>query len=156
MLVRGEVDFILCYDVPDLPQLSRIALLQDDLVLVTLPGPHKGKPIAFVDALEESLAMPEQGDSVRSAVTRLARDLGLDLKIAHEVRSISAMKSFVSRGAASSILPFASVADEVRVGKLDARRIVTPPRSGGPCPGPSSKRGRFTTKPGSPVPFGPP
>ena len=36
-LARGEVDLILCYDVPDLPQFSRTALLQDDLVLVTQP-----------------------------------------------------------------------------------------------------------------------
>ena len=43
-LVRGEVDFILCYDVPDLPQLSRVAMLQDDLVLVTLPGPARESP----------------------------------------------------------------------------------------------------------------
>lgn len=126
MLLRGEVDFILGYDVPDLPQRSRVALLQDDLVLVTLPGPRKGEPVAFVEALEESLAMPEEGDSVRNAVTRHARELGLELKIAYEVRSLSAMKSLVTRGAASSILPYASVADEVAAGKLDARRVVTP------------------------------
>jgi LysR family transcriptional regulator, nitrogen assimilation regulatory protein len=125
-LLRGEVDFILCYDVPDLPQLSRTALLQDDLVLVTLPGLYKGKPIAFVDVLEESLAMPEQGDSVRTVVTRTARDLGLELRVAYEVRSISAMKNLVARGAASSVLPYFSVIDEVKAGKLDARPIVMP------------------------------
>jgi LysR family nitrogen assimilation transcriptional regulator len=125
-LTNGEVDFILCYDVPDSPRFSRTALLQDDLVLVTLPGPDKGHPVAFVDALDESLAMPEEGDTVRSAVTRTARDLGLELKVAYEVRSISAMKSLVSRGAAAAILPFASVIQEVRAGKLDARPIVTP------------------------------
>jgi LysR family transcriptional regulator, nitrogen assimilation regulatory protein len=126
MLTRGEVDFILGYDVPDLPQLSRVALLRDDLVLVTLPGPQKGEPIAFVDALDEGLAMPEEGDSVRNVVTRHARELGLELKIAYEVRSIAAMKNLVVRGAASSILPYASVAEEVRTGKLDARRMITP------------------------------
>ena len=125
-LVRDEVDFILCYDVPDLPQLSRVALLQDDLVLVTLPGPLKGQPIALVEALEDSLAMPEEGDTVRTLVTRTARDLGLDVKIAHEVRSVSAMKSLVSRGAASSILPYFAVLDEVRAGTLDARPITMP------------------------------
>jgi LysR family nitrogen assimilation transcriptional regulator len=125
-LLRNEVDFILCYDVPDLPQLSRVALLQDDLVLVTLPGPRKGEPIAFVDALDESLAMPEQGDSVRNIALRTARELGLELKVAYEVRSISAMKNLVARGAASSILPYFSVIDEVKAGKLDARPIITP------------------------------
>jgi len=125
-LSRGEVDFILCYDIPDLPHLSRTALLQDDLVLVTLPGPRKGEPVAFVDVLEESLAMPEAGDTVRTVASRTARELGLELKIAYEVRSISAMKSLVSRGAASSILPYFSVLDEVQSGKLDARPIIMP------------------------------
>jgi LysR family nitrogen assimilation transcriptional regulator len=126
-LLRGDADYILCYDVPDLPQLSRTALLQDDLVLVTLPGANNGKPIAFVDALEESLAMPEEGDTVRAVVARTARDLGLDLKITYEVRSVSAMKSLVARGSASSVLPYFAVLDEVRAGKLDARPITMPP-----------------------------
>lgn len=125
-LLRGEADYILCYDVPDLPQLSRTALLQDDLVLVTPPGPHKGKPIAFVDALEESIAMPEEGDTVRAVVAKTARELGLELKVAYEVRSISAMKNLVMRGAASSVLPYFAVIDEVRAGKVDARPITMP------------------------------
>jgi LysR family nitrogen assimilation transcriptional regulator len=126
MLVRGEVDFILCYDVPDLAQLSRVAMLQDDLVQVTLPGPRKGEPIALVEALEDSLAMPEEGDSIRTLVARTARDLGLEVKIAHEVRSVSAMKSLVSRGAASCILPYFAVVDEAHAGTLDARPIIMP------------------------------
>lgn len=126
MLSRGDIDFVLGYDIPDLPQFSRTALVQDDLVLVTLPGPQKGQSIAFVDALDEQLAMPEEGDSVRNTVTRLARELGLELRVSYEVRSVSAMKSLVSRGAASCILPYPSVADEVLAGKLDARPVVTP------------------------------
>jgi LysR family nitrogen assimilation transcriptional regulator len=125
-LGRGEADFILCYDVPDLPQFSRTALLQDDLVLATPPRGGNGKPIAFVEALEESIAMPEEGDSVRAVVARAARDLGLDLKVAYEVRSISAMKSRVMRGAASAVLPYFAVLDEVRSQKLDARPITMP------------------------------
>lgn len=125
-LARGEVDFVLCYDVPDLPHLARTALLQDDLVLVTLPRPRKGEPIAFVDALEEILAMPGSGDTVRAVATRTARDLGLDLKVVYEVGSISTMKSLVKRGAASSIMPYFSVIEEVRAGTLDARPITTP------------------------------
>lgn len=125
-LSRGEVDFILCYDVPNSPQFARTALLQDDLVLVTLPGPHKGEPVTFVEALEESLAMPEQGDTVRAVVAREAQELGIELKVSYEVRSVSAMKNLVSRGAASSILPYFAVIDEVRDGKLEARPIILP------------------------------
>jgi len=125
-LSRGEADFILCYDVPDLPQFSRTALLQDDLVLATPPRSANGKPISFVEALEEAIAMPEEGDSVRAVVSRTAHDLGLELKVGYEVRSISAMKSLVARGAASAVLPYFAVLEEVCAHKLDARPITMP------------------------------
>jgi LysR family nitrogen assimilation transcriptional regulator len=125
-LTRGETDFILCYDVPELPHVARMPILQDDLVLVTLPDGEPRKPIAFADLLALDLAMPEDGDTVRTAVAKAAREIKRDLRIAYEVRSISAMKSLVGRGAASAVLPYFAVIDEVRDGKLDARQIVDP------------------------------
>lgn len=125
-LERAELDFVLCYDVPDHPGIGRTALLKDDLVLVTLPSGEPGRPIALVDALDEMLAMPEEGDSVRTAVAKTARDLGLELKVRYEIRSITAMKALTARGAASCILPFASVIEDVREGNLDARPITMP------------------------------
>lgn len=125
-LARAELDFVLCYDVPDLPQFTRTALLQDDLVLVTLPGPKKGEPVPLVEVLNETLAMPEEGDMVRAVVTRNARALGLDLKVAYEVGSVSALKSLASRGAASIIMPYFAVIEELRAGKLDVRPIIRP------------------------------
>jgi LysR family transcriptional regulator, nitrogen assimilation regulatory protein len=127
MLMRHEVDFILCYDVPDLPQFSRIALLREDFVFITPPSPRKGKAIAFAECLEHPLALPESGNAVRSPIARLARELGLEPKIEYEVRSDSAMKSLVRRGVASSIIPYSLVIDEVHAGKLDAHPIDTPP-----------------------------
>jgi LysR family nitrogen assimilation transcriptional regulator len=125
-LARGETDFILCYDVPDLPHVARMPILQDDLVLVTLPGKVPRQPIAFANMLTLDLAMPEEGDTVRTALTAAAREMKRDLRIAYEVRSISAMKSLVERGAASAVLPYFAVIDEVREGKLDARQIIEP------------------------------
>jgi LysR family nitrogen assimilation transcriptional regulator len=125
-LTRGETDFILCYDVPELPHVARMPMLQDDLVLVTLPGENPRQPIAFADTLTLDLAMPEEGDTVRTAIAKAARELNRDLRVAYEVRSISAMKSLVGRGAASAVLPYFAVIDEVREGKLDARQIIEP------------------------------
>jgi LysR family nitrogen assimilation transcriptional regulator len=125
MLERGEVDFILGYDTPDQPQFSRIALMQDDLFLVTKPNGGTKKTIDFAEAIGD-LAMPEAGDAVRNAVLRAAKELGLDLKVAYEVRSVSAMKSLVLRGEAVSILPLFSVAEEVNGGKLGALQIKAP------------------------------
>ncbi|MGD9921721.1 MAG: LysR family transcriptional regulator [Pseudorhodoplanes sp.] len=125
-LTRGETDFILCYDVPELPHIARVPILQDDLVLVTLPGEEPRKPITFADLLALDLAMPEEGDTVRTAVAKAAREMKRELRIAYEVRSISAMKSLVGRGAASAVLPYFAVIDEVRDGRLDARQITEP------------------------------
>lgn len=125
-LETGELDFILCYDVPDLPGIARTALLQDDLVLVTQAAGQSGTPVSLVGALDETLVMPEVGDSVRAAVLKAANDLGLDLKVTFEIRSISAMRALAARGVASAILPYASVNEEVQAGKLDARPIIMP------------------------------
>lgn len=125
-LLRGELDLVLAYDVPDQPQFVRTAMLQDDLVLATLPGAGAQGPIPFAEVLEETLAMPEARDSVRELVVRTARDLGLQPKIAYQVRSIGAIKSLVLRGAAAGILPYASIHQEVHSGTLTARPITSP------------------------------
>lgn len=126
MLERGEVDFILGYDTPDQPQFDRIALMQDDLFLVTQPQDKAKRTVSLVEAIKNDLAMPEAGDAVRNAVHRAAKDLGLDLKVTYEVRSVSAMKNLVSRGEAVSVLPLFSVADEVQAGTLSAMQIKSP------------------------------
>jgi LysR family nitrogen assimilation transcriptional regulator len=126
-VVAGQLNYALCYDVPDQPQVSRIAFLQEDLVFVTRPSRHSGQQIALVDALSEVLAMPEESDTVRMAVAAASRDIGADLKVAHEVRSISAMKTLAVRGTASCILPLAAVAEEVAAGTLAAHPIFMPP-----------------------------
>jgi LysR family nitrogen assimilation transcriptional regulator len=126
MLERGEVDFILGYDTPEQPQFSRIALMQDDLFLVTKPNGGTKRTIDFAEAIRSDLAMPEAGDAVRNAVLRAAKDLGLELRVAYEVRSVSAMKSLVLRGEAVSVLPLFSVAEEVQAGKLGAMQIKAP------------------------------
>jgi LysR family transcriptional regulator, nitrogen assimilation regulatory protein len=125
-LVRGELDMALGYDMPDVPQLERYALLEEDLVFVTLPLAGADATIAFEDFIEEILVLPEEGDSVRRHVTRAAQDIGVRPNIAFEVRSIPAMKSLILRGAGSGVLPYASVLSEVCEGRLLARRITSP------------------------------
>lgn len=126
-LLAGEIDDALCYDAQDQPQLTRRALLQEDLVFVARPDFGKRRQIGLADVLDETLAMPDEADTVRLAVSRAARELGRELKVTYEVRSIAAMKSLAQRGSASCVLPFASVAAEVKGGELVAFPIVQPP-----------------------------
>ncbi|MGE3245547.1 MAG: LysR family transcriptional regulator [Beijerinckiaceae bacterium] len=125
-LSREELDCILCYDVPAAPSLNRIALLQDDLVLVSAPGAQAAGPIDLAEVLKLPLAMPEAGDSIRATTNRAALDLGLQMNVAYEVRSITAMKGLAARGVASCILPYFSVAEDVAKGALAARPIARP------------------------------
>jgi LysR family nitrogen assimilation transcriptional regulator len=125
-LVSGALDYALCYDLPDHPQLERMAFLQEDLVFVSPPGLAAGPDMPLETALAQRLAMPEEPDTLRTAVTAAARDIGASLTVAHDVRSIAAMKSLAIRGTASCILPLAAVSDEVAAGTLEARPIVAP------------------------------
>lgn len=126
-LSRGEIDFALAYDVPETPHVARTELLREDLVLVTLPSMRRGQSVTAAAVLEETLALPESGDTIRELVLQTARDLALEPKIAFEVRSVSGIKNLILRGVALGVLPYGSVVEEVRSGKLEALPIVSPP-----------------------------
>ena len=127
-LARGETDFILCYDVPDLPQFSRIPILQDDLVLVTLAAASACVSRSrFAEVLDLELAMPEEGDTVRIAVAKAARDMKRELS--HCLRGaidLGDEEPGQPRRSGERAAVFFAVIDEVRDGKLDARQIVNP------------------------------
>lgn len=125
-LRRGELDMILAYEVPDDAGYWKRALYQEDLVLVSASPDHSRMPIPFTDALAEPLVLPEPRDSVRALVDRTARELGLQLEIAHEIRSIPGIKTMIIRGAAAGILPFGTVLAEVQARTLSIRPITTP------------------------------
>ena len=125
-IATDRIDAALAYDVPDIPHMSRLAVYQEDLVLVTLPSNRNGEPIMLCDVVEERLALPDIGDNIRTHVATAAKEQGLDFKMAYEVRSITAIKNLVLRGAAVGILPYGTVLTEVRSGKLDVRPITAP------------------------------
>ena len=125
-LAHDKIDAALAYDVPDIPRVTRTAVYQEDLVMVTLPGENNGRPVTLAEVLEERLALPEIGDSIRTHVGTAAKELGLDFQMAYEIRSIPAIKNLISRGAAVGILPYGTVIEEARNGKLDVRPIIAP------------------------------
>jgi LysR family nitrogen assimilation transcriptional regulator len=82
--------------------------------------------VTFAEAVARELVMPEPRDSVRTLVAQTARELGLELRLAHEIRSISGIKSLILHGAAMGILPYGTVLAEVRARVLGTRPIVQP------------------------------
>ncbi len=125
-LQAAELDMALAYEVPARPGLRRLALYQEDLVLVARPGPEDGTPVTLAAALAQGLAMPEPGDSVRDLVARRAAEVPLPLTVTHEMRSIAGIRSLIERGEAAGILPYGTVLDAVRAGRLGVRPVVAP------------------------------
>jgi LysR family transcriptional regulator, nitrogen assimilation regulatory protein len=121
---RGELDLALAYEVEDEPTLNARPIFEEELLFVTaLPDVPEG-PITLADALTYPLAIACERDIVRRLIESAAGRQGLKLRIAFEVNSALVMKNMVLRESVSSILPYGSVADEVRAGRLHVRRIA--------------------------------
>jgi LysR family transcriptional regulator, nitrogen assimilation regulatory protein len=125
-LKRGELDMILAYEVPAEGASWRRALYREDLVFVSAGEGGLEAPICFSAVVEAVLVLPERRDSVRALLDRTAADLGVELRVAHEIRSVSGMKSLVQRGVACGVLPFGTVMSDVKAGLLTCRPIVSP------------------------------
>ena len=82
--------------------------------------------ISFADALGHALILPCARDLVRKLIDRAASNHGVSLQLAFEVNSPAAIKTMVLREGASTIVPYGAVADEIRAGRLQGRRIVEP------------------------------
>jgi LysR family nitrogen assimilation transcriptional regulator len=126
-LERGELDYVLAYDIEDNPGIRRIALLEEDLLHVSAPnGKQQDGDISFRRAMEGDLALVSNRDIIWRRVQETASRLSVDVKITYQVQSNEAIKALVLHGVAQSIMPYGIVAEEVKKGQLVARRITRP------------------------------
>ena len=126
-LERGELDYVLAYDIEDNPGIRRIALLEEDLLHISAPdGSQQEGDISFRQAVVGDLALVSNRDIIWKRVQETASRLSVDVKITYQVQSNEAIKALVLHGVAQSIMPYGIVAEEVKKGKLVARRIARP------------------------------
>ena len=126
-LDRGDLDYVLAYDIEDNPGIRRIALLEEDLLHVSAPtGEAQSGDISFRQAVEGDLALVSNRDIIWKRVQETASRLSVDVKITYQVQSNEAIKALVLHGVAQSIMPYGIVAEEVRKGQIIARRIARP------------------------------
>lgn len=126
-LDRGEIDVALAYDVPDKPGLLRIPLIEEEVVFVEVASDDNDpRPIAFSSVLAMPLVLPNERDVIRARMQTLADQLALPLRIGYEVSSISMLKRLVADGGSVSVMPYASVLDDLNAGRLWSRRIIDP------------------------------
>ena len=126
-LERGQINISFAWNVPEKPDIERIALLEEDLLLVTAPDEAGGDgPVSLAEALRHDLAIAGERGVIRNIVQGEARRLSLPMKLAFEVHSVSAMKALIMRGGAATIMPFSLAPRELTSGELVGRRIDRP------------------------------
>lgn len=126
-LNRGELDYVLAYDIPDDPNLKRQALMEEDLLHISAPGngPNDDE-IAFKDAVRGDLALASHRDVIWQIVHDMAKRLAIDVSVTYEVQSMQGLLTLIQRGIATSIMPYGVVAGQLKAGDLVARKIVRP------------------------------
>ena len=137
-LERGQINISFAWNVPEKPDIERIALLEEDLLLVTALVEAKiglsnqvveaggDGPVSLAEALRHDLAIAGERGVIRNIVQGEARRLSLPMKLAFEVHSVSAMKALITRGGAATIMPFSLAPRELTSGELVGRRIDRP------------------------------
>jgi LysR family nitrogen assimilation transcriptional regulator len=126
-LERGELDYVLAYDIEENPGLRRLALMKEDLLHISAPGgnPAEGG-ISFKQAVAGDLALVSSRDIIWRRIHKTASRLSLDVNVTYQVQSMEAIKALILHGLAESIMPFGIVSEEIQSGALIARRIERP------------------------------
>lgn len=126
-LEAGQINMSFLYNAPERPNIERRAVMEEDLLLISAPDEAKrGATVSLAEALEHDLVIAGERGVIRQIVESEARRLGLKLRLAYEVHSVSSMKAMIARGEAVSIMPWSLAARELADGALMARRIDRP------------------------------
>lgn len=127
-LMEGKIDVALLYVPSQAGMIEVDVLLQEPLYFVTPPDYGPLDPtISIADMLRKPLILPSTPHGLRELAESLAASCNTQLHIEAECDGSNAItKNLVQAGIACTILPLATVADEVDQGRLQAARLVDP------------------------------
>lgn len=119
-LQSGRLDLAFLFGEAADPGLSKQALLDERLALVSRPGGPQPARISLARAAAQDLVLPSREHGLRRIIDDACHPLGLKLKVIAEIDSLPSVKRAVEAGIGSTILPLASVAEEVAAKRLRA------------------------------------
>ena len=108
------------------PSFVVVPTLREELMLV-MPPRH---PLAVKrrvppkDLANEPFVLFEPHSSTRRTIDRLFTQVGIEPRVVLETENVEILKAFVASGMGLSLIPYQSVADEVRAGKLASARMA--------------------------------
>lgn len=122
----GRVDIGIGFGLFETRAVRSTGLMRERLFYISRLGGGNA-PIDLADVLGRPLAVPDEQNSMRTAVEAAARTLDMPVFGNYEVGSLQAAREIASRGLAGAIVPYATVADDRATATLSVRRIVNPP-----------------------------
>jgi LysR family transcriptional regulator, nitrogen assimilation regulatory protein len=127
-VLSGRIDVAILYSFDEVPGLQQTQLLTEDLYLMCARERHEDE-LAALDLAAVAklpLVLPGRDHGLRRNIERIAGQARIALNVPVEVDSLTHMKRLVLDGALFTILPWAACRDDIKEGRLVARRIVSP------------------------------
>lgn len=126
-LESGDLDIALTYHGGARSSLARRPVMEEELLLISSPEHDSStEPVSFLDLSKRDLVLAGPRDIIRCLIDDTAMRLSLPLNVVYEAQSVSATKNLLEKGLASGVMPYGSVAKELKASRLVARRIVQP------------------------------
>ncbi len=127
-LHRGELDLAIMYEQGRDDSLKVLPLLTERLFLVAdrRAALDVNQPVSLANVAARKLILPGPTHSLRRLIERKAATKNLSLTVPIEADALQTLKDLARRGHGMTVLPFASIHEEVAEKKLTAAPIVKP------------------------------
>lgn len=125
-LQSGRLDLALLYDDTFDAGLSKLPLLDDQLVLVTQGGSTLPGRVNLGDLAQWPLVLPGREHGLRRLIDDACAMHGVALNVVAEIESLSSVKRATEAGIGYTILPLGAVAEEVAEDRLRSIEIDHP------------------------------
>lgn len=108
------------------PELRALPAIEEEMVVVTHPKHPlaKFKQVRPQDLAAHRLILFEKGSVTRRVLDKLFEEAQIVPKIAMEIENVEIIKPLVTIGLGITIIPYQSVIDEVRSGKLHYLKVT--------------------------------
>lgn len=123
-LQSGRLDLALLYDDALNTGLSRVPLLDDQLVFVTRATNRVPQRLTLATLSRWPLVLPGREHGLRRIIDDACAPHKLHLNIVAEIEALSSVKRATEAGIGNTILPLGAVAEEVEQGRLRTAQIV--------------------------------
>jgi LysR family transcriptional regulator, nitrogen assimilation regulatory protein len=127
-LQRGDVDLAVMYAPERLPHFRVEPLILENLFLIGAArrqlSVHRAVP--FASLAEDRLILPGPQHGLRILLEKQAKEQGLSLRIPIEADALQTLKDLALRDLGVTILPLASVYNELNAGSLTAAPLIDP------------------------------